>query len=214
MGRLIVIEGLDGSGKATQSELLRKRLRDAGKDARLVSFPDYKSESSALVRLYLSGALGGLGDVNVYAASSFYAADRYVSFLTAWGEAYRSGGVIIADRYTTSNICHQMPKLPRDEWGAYLEWLYDYEYSKMGLPRPDEVLYLDMPPEVSRGLIEKRSSSDDIHERDLGYLQKCRGAALYAAEKLGWNVIPCSERGNVLPVERISGEIAKALESL
>jgi dTMP kinase len=211
MGRLIVIEGLDGSGKATQAELLHKRLLAAGTDALKIAFPDYRSEASALVRLYLSGALGGLEDVNVYAASSFYAADRYASYATAWGQDYRRGRVIVADRYATSNVCHQMPRLPQSEWGGYLDWLYDYEYVKLGLPRPDDIVYLDMPPEISRKLLEKRQSSGDIHERDLEYLKKCRNAALYAAEKLGWKTLPCYEGENALPVGHIAEKIANML---
>jgi dTMP kinase len=188
-----------------------ERLLAAGTAALLVSFPDYKSEASALVRMYLSGALGGLDEVNVYAASSFYAADRYASFSTSWGEDYRNGRVIIADRYTTSNVCHQMPRLPQSEWGGYLDWLYDYEYVRLNLPKPDDIVYLDMPPEISRKLLEKRRSSGDIHERDMEYLKKCRRAALYAAEKLGWSVISCVEDGNILAIENIAEKIANIL---
>lgn len=209
-GRLIVIEGLDGSGKATQSGLLAEYLRKTDKHVMKISFPDYEKPSSTLVRMYLNGEVGDLNDVNVYAASSFYAADRYISFVTDWKKQYESGYTIIADRYSTSNVTHQMSKLQKSEWDGYLGWLDDYEYVKMGLPRPDKVIYLDMPPEISRKLIEQRYGGDDgrrdIHERDFGYLQACRKAALYAAKRLGWIVVSCGD-GEPFSIERISEKI-------
>lgn len=214
-GRLIVIEGLDGSGKATQAELLTKSLKKADKPVTKISFPDYESEASALVRMYLSGEIGGINDVNVYAASSFYAADRYVSFVKHWKEPYETGYTIVADRYTTSNITHQMPKLPRGEWERYLNWIEDFEYVKMALPRPDIVLYLDMLPETSRGLLKKRYLGDfgkeDIHERNFKYLVECRSAALYTAEKLNWKIIRCCDGTGPLPVEEITDAIEKMI---
>ncbi len=210
-GKLIVIEGLDGSGKATQAALLFGNLIRLDEPAMMVSFPDYKSESSSLVKMYLAGALGGIADVNVYAASSFYAVDRYASYVTSWRATYEEGGVIVADRYTTSNVSHQMPKLPPEEWDAYLDWLCDYEYVKMGMPAPDTVIYLDMEPETSRKLMEKRRRTKDIHERDMAYLLLCRDAALHAAKKLGWHIIRCCDGKTPLPVEQIEQEILKAL---
>ncbi len=216
-GRLIVIEGLDGSGKATQAELLAKHLEKTDKHVLKITFPDYDNPSSTLVKMYLAGEVGGLDEVNVYAASSFYAADRYISFVRSWKKLYESGYTIVADRYTTSNVAHQMPKLPESEWIGYLDWLGDYEYTKMGLPRPDLVLYLDMLPETSKLLIKKRYSGDeskrDIHERDFVYLQSCRKAALYAAEKLDWNVVQCSEKDSFAPlsIEEISLKIQKLI---
>ena len=200
-GKLIVIEGLDGSGKATQSELLAQRL-----SAMRISFPDYENESSALVKMYLAGKIG---DVNAYAASIFYAADRYISF-QSWKPQWFSGQTIVADRYTTSNAVHQMPKLPQDEWDSYLDWLYDFEFVRMGLPRPDVVVYLDMPPKTARELMLKRYNGDekllDKHESDLAYQLSCREAARYAAGKLGWIVIACNE----LTIEEIAEKIRNA----
>ncbi|MBQ1950030.1 MAG: deoxynucleoside kinase [Clostridia bacterium] len=204
MGKLIVIDGLDGSGKSTQLELLRTRLEQDGITSRHISFPDYEQPSSALVRLYLNGELGGsASSVNAYAASSFYAVDRYASYKTFWEEDYVAGVPVVAARYTTSNAIHQMTKLPKEEWDAFLVWLEDYEYNKLGLPKPDKVVFLDMPLEVSQRLLAKRYDGDegkkDIHERDVHYLEQCRTAALYAAERLGWTVVPCSDGENPFP---------------
>lgn len=215
-GRLIVIEGLDGSGKATQAHLLAEHMKKSDERVLKISFPDYASESSALVRMYLAGEVGGLGEVNVYAASSFYAADRYISFVKAWKKEYESGYTVIADRYSTSNAAHQMPGLPESDWDGYLSWLSDYEYARMGLPAPDLVLYLDMPPEISKKLIAKRYDGDesrrDIHEKDFEYLQKCRKAALYAAERLGWQVISCG--GEIADEPYTIEEIALKIRSI
>ena len=208
---LIVIEGLDGSGKATQAAALAGYFSQIGKKFLHLSFPNYTEESSALVRLYLSGKLGKPGDVSAYAASSFYAADRYISYITGWEKEYRQGYTILADRYVTSNATHQMSKLPRDEWDGYLGWIDDYEYVKLGLPRPDIVVYLDMHPQTSRKLLEKRRRdkgvAGDIHERDIEYLGRCREAAIYACEKLGWRKIACDDGQEPLPVIDIFEQI-------
>lgn len=208
-GTLIVFEGLDGSGKATQAAIAKARLEQSGVLARAVSFPDYNSKSSALVQMYLGGELGAMQDVNVYAASGFYALDRYISFLREWKTDYEAGGLIIADRYTTSNICHQMSKLPRAQWPDYINWLEYYEYVQLALPKPALVVYLDMHPEASQRLMAQRYSGDeakkDLHERDMAYQLHCREAALFAAERLGWVIIPCSDaQHSPYPVEAIS----------
>lgn len=212
-GKLIVIEGLDGSGKNTQSEKLFTYLKDAGKNVRKVSFPNYSSQSSALINMYLAGEFGSTADsVNPYAASSFYAVDRYASYKTTWGDFYNEGGIIIADRYTTSNAIHQCSKLPRRKWSSFLEWLFEYEYKYMGIPEPDCVIFLKVVPEVSQKLLAKRYSNDenkkDIHERDLDYLHRSSNAADYCAERLGWNVIECSADGEMRSVEDIFADIA------
>jgi dTMP kinase len=208
---IIVIEGLDGSGKATQAGALAGYFRETGRRFLHLSFPDYSSESSALVRLYLSGKLGSPNDVCAYAASTFYAADRYISYISGWKKQYIEGHTILADRYVTSNAAHQMSKLPKDKWDEYLTWVEDYEYTKLGLPRPDIVIYLDMHPETSRKLLEKRNRDkgglSDIHERDLSYLIKCREAALYACDKLGWRKIVCDNGCEPLPVIHVFDQI-------
>ncbi|MBQ8569243.1 MAG: deoxynucleoside kinase [Oscillospiraceae bacterium] len=191
---LIVIDGLDGSGKSTQLE----RVRSIIGDAEFISFPDYERASSALVKMYLNGDFSDTPDgVNAYAASSFYAVDRYASYKQVWEKAYLSDKLIIAARYVSSNALHQMGKLPEKEWDSYLEWLEDYEYDKLGLPRPDAVIFLDMPVEVSQKLLSSRYGGDeqkkDIHESNVDYLKKCRSTALYAAEKCGWQVISCAD---------------------
>lgn len=215
-GKLIVIDGLDGSGKATQSAMLQQKLQKRGVNIKPVSFPDYGQPSSALVKMYLDGAFGSdPADVSPYAASSFYAVDRYASYKRFWQADYEAGRAILADRYATSNIIYQMAKLPVSEWTAYLDWMEDYEYKKMQLPRPDLVLYLDMPTSVSQVLMSRRYCGDeskkDIHESHVAFLEQCRTTALYAAEKQGWKVISCAENENPRTVESISGDVFAAV---
>ena len=217
MGKLIVIEGLDGSGKSTQLDLLFKGLEDLGKDCKWVSFPDYESNSSALVKMYLGGEFGDKpDDVNAYAASVFYTVDRYASYKANWGEFYDNGGTIVSGRYTTSNAIHQASKLPEDKWEDFLSWLYDFEYNKIGIPRPDKVIFLDMPIEVSQKLLTKRYEGDenkkDIHESDVKYLEKCRNAACFTAKYSGWSIINCAESGEARSIEDIAKDVlAEAL---
>lgn len=213
---LIVLEGLDGSGKATQTARLLAMLEKQG-PVRRVSFPDYESPSSSLVKMYLGGEFGTRPeDVSAYAASSFYAVDRYASFRKNWQQDYEAGQLILADRYVTSNIVYQLTKLPREEWAEYVRWEEDFEYHKLGLPRPDLVLFLDMPVEVSQKLLSGRYHGDegkkDIHERDLAFLKSCRETALYAAERLGWKVIPCSWDGEPRSLAEIEADVAAAVK--
>lgn len=212
MGKLIVIEGLDGSGKSTQLELLPQNLRANGIESRSVSFPDYDSDSSALVKMYLGGKFGNRpGDVNAYAASLFYAVDRFASYKTNWGEYYNQNGVIVSGRYTTSNAVHQTSKMNEDEWKDFLDWLYDLEYNKVGIPKPDKVIFLDMPIEVSQKLLSGRYKGDeakkDIHESDTAYLDKCRKAAMFTARYSGWTIIPCAKDGEPRTIQDIAKDI-------
>ncbi|MDD5857892.1 MAG: thymidylate kinase [bacterium] len=223
MGKLIIFEGLDGSGKGTQTELACQSLRQKGYDPLKITFPDYESESSALVKMYLSGQFGQKpDDVNAYAASTFYAVDRYASYKTNWGAAYRSNSLIISDRYTTSNAVHQCSKLPPMHWDGFLEWLFDFEYKKLGLPAPDAVIYLAVDPDVSQRLITERYNGDqtkmDIQEKDTEYLARSRAAAEYCARKLGWKRIECTTVADgvktIRSVEDIHAEVLAYLESL
>ena len=216
-GTLIVIEGLDGSGKATQAALLADALAQRGLPPRRISFPDYASRSSVPVQMYLHGELGSLDEVNVFAASAFYSIDRYITWQTDWGRDYRAGRLILADRYTTSNACHQMAKLPRAQWDGDLDWLGDLEYARMGLPAPDLVIYLDMDPNTSRRLLERRyggdASREDLHESNLKYLLDCRQAALYAAGRWGWRRIGCCNGADPLPPEVIHRAVLQEAEA-
>lgn len=219
MGKLMVIDGLDGCGKSTQLELLNTALSDRHIEYKQISFPDYAQPSSALVKMYLGGELGGSASaVNAYAASSFYAVDRYASYTRFWRADYEADKPIVAARYVTSNAIHQMTKLDRSEWDGYLEWLSDYEYNKLGLPKPNCVVFLDMPIEVSQRLLENRYHGDntqkDIHERDIQYLLNCREAALFAARKQGWHVIACSDGNAPLPMEAIHQQILTLFEGM
>lgn len=211
-GHLIVIEGLDGSGKATQAQRLAARLAAEGRQVQEITFPDYGSDSSALVRMYLGGQFGQKpDDVNAYAASSFYAVDRYASYKTKWGAFYEAGGIVIADRYTTSNAVHQCSKLPQAEWDGYLDWLFDYEFRLLGLPAPDEVIYLAVEPAVSQRLLAGRYQGDeskkDVHEKDVEYLARSRRAAEYCAGRLGWKTVACTCGGAMRSIEAIGAEV-------
>ncbi len=219
MGKLIVIEGLDGSGKSTQLDLLFENLKKQDIDCKTVSFPDYDNPSSTLVKMYLAGDFGKKpGDVNAYAASVFYAADRYASFKSAWGEYYNAGGTVIAGRYTTSNAVHQASKLPENEWEDFLSWLYDFEYEKIAIPKPDKVIFLDMPVEVSQKLLTKRYEGDDskkdIHESDTEYLDRCRKAAVFTANFSEWETIPCAENGEARSINDIADDVLKSVLKL
>ena len=198
-GRLLVIEGLDGSGKATQAKLLAAHLAESGRRVMEITFPDYESDSSALVKMYLSGQFGDKpDDVNPYAASSFYAVDRYASYKTRWGSFYEAGGIVIADRYTTSNAVHQCSKLPP------------------GLPAPNAVVYLQVDPAVSQKLMTGRYHGDesrkDVHEKDIEYLARSRRAAEYCAAHLGWATVHCTENGAMRTIEEIQAEVRALAE--
>ncbi|MBR6872813.1 MAG: deoxynucleoside kinase [Ruminococcus sp.] len=216
MGKLIVLEGLDGSGKSTQFELLDKYLAGKGVVHKSISFPDYAQPSSALVKMYLAGEISpNAEDVNAYAASSFYAVDRYVSYKKFWEEDYNNGSLILAARYATSNLIYQTVKLPEEKWDSYIDWVCDYEYRLLGLPEPDSVVFLDMPVEVSQKLLSSRYNGDenkkDIHEANVGFMKKCRVAALYAAKKLGWSVLGCSDGPEPLAIDDISSKLIALL---
>lgn len=218
MGKLIVIDGLDGSGKTTQFEIIREKLSESH-SVKAISFPDYGQPSSALVKMYLNGELSKSADgVNAYAASSFYAVDRYASYKMFWEESYKNGDLVLASRYVSSNAIHQMVKLPESDWDGYLEWLSDYEYGKLGLPVPDLVIFLDMPVEISQRLMSERYSGDeskkDIHEANVQYLRDCRKSALYAAQRLGWKVVECSQKGEPLTVEKINGKLLQLINEV
>ena len=212
MGKLIVIEGTDGSGKSTQFRLLTQRAEAEGRAFRKLVFPQYQEESSALIRMYLGGQFGDKpSDVNAYAASAFYAVDRYASYKKVWGEWYEKGGLVLSDRYTTSNAVHQASKEPEETRGEFLRWLYEFEYDKLGLPRPDLTIYLDVPTEYTEQLMRTREAatgtSADIHEQDLGYLATCRKMGRAAAEFYNWTVIECVRDGAMRSIEDIHEEI-------
>ena len=217
-GKLIVMEGIDGSGKSTQYQKLCERLTAEGTAYRKAVFPRYQEESSALIRAYLGGQFGEKpGDVNAYAAATFFAVDRFAAFKTDWGAYYKNGGLILSDRYTTSNACHQGCKLDEAERQSYLDWLYDFEFGKIGLPAPDLVIYLDVDIEVSRRQMEHRqnetNTSADIHEKDFEYLSACLEAGRYAADHYGWKRIRCMHGDAMRSVEEIHEEIYAAVKA-
>ena len=212
MGKLIVIEGTDGSGKSTQFKRLTSRLEAENTIFRKLVFPQYSEPSSALIRMYLGGEFGNKpSDVNAYAASAFYAVDRYASFKKVWGSWYEQGGLIVSDRYTTSNAVHQASKEPVGQQHDFLHWLYDFEYNKLGLPAPDLVIYLDVPTDFTEAMMRRReadtNTSADIHEQDMDYLATCRRTGKMAAEYYGWTVVSCVRDGEMRSIEDIHEEI-------
>lgn len=217
--KLVVIEGLDGSGKSTQFEIIDNIFTQNNIKHKSISFPDYDKPSSALVKMYLGGDFSkNAQDINAYAASSFYAVDRYASFKLYWEEAYNNGDFILASRYVTSNAIYQMVKCEKDEWDSYLDWLSEYEYEKLGLPKPDLVIFLDMPVEISQKLMTGRYDGDeskkDIHEVDVEFLKSCRETALYTAKKQDWKIINCSDGNAPLPVDIITEKIIDEIKNL
>lgn len=217
--KLVVLEGLDGSGKSTQFEKLSEYLIKKGVKFKPISFPDYDQPSSALVKMYLNGEFSkSAEDVNAYAASSFYAVDRYASYKKFWENDYMDGTFILAARYVTSNCIYQMVKLPERSWDEYLQWLGEYEYGKLGLPEPDMVIFLDMPVEISQKLMSGRYDGDeskkDIHESNVAFLNSCRKAALYTAKKQGWKVLPCSDGENALSINDIHEKLKELVDSI
>ncbi len=212
MGKLIVIEGTDGSGKSTQFGKLTQRLTEEGRCFKTLVFPQYSEPSSALIRMYLGGEFGSTpSDVNAYAASAFYAVDRYASFKKDWGKWYDEGGLIVSDRYTTSNAVHQTSKEAPQDRAAYLQWLYEFEYDKLGMPRPDLTIYLDVPTAFTERLMRHREAETnthaDIHEQDTAYLSTCREMGRMAAQFYGWTVVECVRDGEMRSIEDIHEEI-------
>ena len=214
-GTLIILEAGDASGKATQTRHLEERLRAEGRSVRRVEFPDYDAASSALVRMYLARDFRKKADaVSPYAASAFFAVDRYASYQMKWREYYESGGIVLADRYTTSNMVHQAVKIAvKEEREAYIAWISDFEYEKLGLPRPDGVIFLDMAPSVSDRLLTARAKAEgrgDIHEADRAYLHRCHEAYQNVAARFGWHRVLCSEGDAPRPAEDIAAEVYAA----
>ena len=220
MGKLIVIEGTDGSGKSTQFRRLTQRLADEGREFQKLVFPQYAEPSSALIRMYLGGEFGtNPSDINAYAASAFYAVDRYASYKKVWGEYYENGGLIVSDRYTTSNAVHQASKESGEKQAEFLKWLYEFEYDRLGLPKPDLIIYLDVPTDFTEKMMRHREADTntkaDIHEQDMEYLATCRRTGRAAAAYYGWTVIDCVRDGAMRSIEDIHEEIyRKVQESL
>jgi len=218
-GKLIVFEGIDGSGKSTQFKFLTERLEKEGVPFRKVVFPRYKESSSSLLRSYLSGEFGSEpSDVNAFAASTFFFVDRFASYKTDWGEYYNSGGTIICDRYTTSNAIHQGAKLPENELTDFLDWLYDFEFRLMELPRPNIVLYMDIDLNTSMSQMKARqdatSTTGDIHETNSDYLAACLRTGKIAADRLSWNQVCCLKNGAMRSVPEIHEDVYNAVKGV
>jgi len=208
-GKIIVFEGLDGSGKCTQSKILVDKLRSMGKNSQWVSIPNYNSLSSGPVKMYLNCEISkNLYDINPYAASSFFAVDRIVNYLQIWKKNYeKEDSIIVCDRYSTSNMIYQLAKTDRNNWDNFLDWVCDLEYNKFKIPHPDIVIYLKVPIQVSQELIKARSSPD-LHESNLEFLYSCAEAAEYSAKKFNWCTVDCSKDENsIQSVDDISLQV-------
>jgi len=217
-GKLIVLEGIDGSGKSSQYRRLCARMENDGIAYNHIVFPRYDKDSSALIRLYLAGEFGSRPeDVNAYTASTFYAVDRFAAYKDDWGKIYEEGGIIVSDRYTTSNAVHQGCKLSDEELPEFFNWLSDLEYVKMGLPKPDLVIYLDVDIETSLSRMKHRQDSTntkaDIHEKDVEYLKRCLHTAEKAADYYGWKRIPFMKDGLEREVDEKNDEIYELIKS-
>ena len=221
MGKLIAIDGVDASGKQTHAEILFEKLKKMGKKVRLISFPAYDKPSSALVKMYLSGDFGEKPeDVSAYAASTFFAADRFSTYRTDWGKDYEDDTIIIADRYVSSNMIHQASKLKKEDRSEFLDWLDNFEYNIYSLPRPDITVFLDMPPEFGAELMREREnkfsgeSEKDIHERNKEYLKESYDNACFVAEKYNWQRIPCVKDGKIRTIEEINEEVFELVKGI
>ena len=213
-GKLIVIDGIDGCGKTTQTNLLYEYLK-INHPFKLISFPNYENKSSSLVKMYLDGEIDkNPSNINAFAASSFYSADRYISYMTNWKKDYNSGINIISARYVSSNAIHQTPKLSSIYWDKYLDCLHDYEYNKLLLPKPDLTIFLSMSKNVSNSLIKKRNIKQDIHESDKNYMDKCYESYKYICEKYNYKIINCCDKINPLNKEEIFDKILKEIQGV
>lgn len=218
-GKLIVFEGIDGSGKSTQYKMLCNRCREEGISFENIVFPRYTEDSSALIRMYLNGEFGSdPSAVNAYAASTFYAVDRFASYVTDWGNYYQNGGIILSDRYTTSNAVHQGCKVPEQELPEFFDWLYDLEHNRLGLPTPDLVIYLDVDVETSLSRMAQRRAEDgskaDIHEKDPSYLEKCLNLGHHAAAHYNWTMIDFKTNGEIRSLEEKHEEIYQIVKKV
>lgn len=215
MGKLFVIDGTDGSGKQTQFKMLQERLDKENIEYKTVSFPNYDSPSSSLVKMYLSGEFGeNAKDVSPYIASTFYAADRYATFQKGYKEYYNNGGIILADRYTTANMVHQAGKIKdKEERQKFLDWLFDFEFNLYGLPKPTEAFFLNMPPEYALKLMENRENKfthqeqKDIHERDSQHIIDSYNAACDLVEQYNWYEVKCVKDKQIRTIEDIHEEV-------
>ena len=220
MGKLFVIDGTDGSGKQTQFKILQERFNEENIKYRVVSFPNYESQSSAVAKMYLSGEFGeDAKSVSPYIASTFFAIDRYVTFKKYFEDYYNEGGIILADRYTTANMVHQAGKIQdKSERDKFLKWLCDFEFNLYGLPKPTEVFFLNMPPEYSMKLIESRDNKythelkKDIHERDKSHIVDSYNAACDVAKDYKWFEIQCVKDGVIRTTDDIHEEIFKEVK--
>ena len=221
MGKLIIIEGTDGSGKQTQTGLLYEKLCEikGSEKVKKISFPNYESKASEPVKMYLAGEIGEKADsVNAYAASVLFSVDRFASFKTEWEEFYSSGGIVLSDRYTISNMIHQASKIKdREEREKYLDWLVDLEWNKIGIPEPDLVFFLDIPFDVSQKLMQNRKNKitgdkvKDIHEQDAEYLRNAYNIAKELAIKYKWNIVDCVENDKLRSIEEINGRMMEII---
>lgn len=220
MGKIIVIEGTDSSGKETQTKLLYERIKKIYDKTIKISFPNYESPACEPVKMYLAGKFGkDATKINPYPVSTMYAIDRYASFKQNWEKFYRDNYIIITDRYVTSNMIHQASKIEdKNKKEEYLKWLEDLEYEKIQIPKPDEIIFLKMPIEKAKILMEERKNKitgeekKDIHELNEEYLKKSYDNACSISKKYSWTEIECVEENKIKTVEQINNEIFEKIK--
>ena len=214
-GKIIVLEGLDGSGKCTQSKILFDNLKLLGKNVKVISMPNYDSESSGPIKMYLRSKISSdPNKINPYATSSFFAVDRFINYFCDWKLFYNDkDSIIVCDRYTTSNMIYQLAKVEYNKWDSFLTWLDEYEYKYLQIPRPDLVIYLKVPLYISHKLIQSRSTSYDLHESNLEFLRICEKAAEFSSRRFNWQVIDCAlNNKDIMPIEKISSKILQIVK--
>ena len=220
-GKFIIIEGTDGSGKATQTALLLQRLKEDGYATETIDFPRHGEPSAKLVDLYLNGFFGEAAKIDPRFISSFYAIDRLLhkEKMEKW---LSEGKVVIGDRYVTSNIGHQGAKIKNlAEREKLFQWIYNLEYQEMVLPQPDLIIFLHVPTKTAVQLIEKKKKREyivvtnkDGHEKNIDYLKAAENSYLHAAKLFKWKVIECVENGQLLIIEKINDKIWEAVSEV
>ena len=218
----LVIEGIDGAGKETQTSLLKEYLKSLGKNVITQSFPNYGTDGCKPVQMYLDGKLSKTAnEVNAYQSSVLFAVDRFCT-MTQLIKNITKDSVVVFDRYVSSNMLHQGGKIHNDEdLEKYLKWLENFEFEVMKIPRPDKIFFLSVPPEISMELIKQRKglksqTEKDIQESDENHLKNAYNTGMKISKMFGWEIIDCvdKEKNQMRTKEDISKEIQQKVNQI